>query len=96
MSQKDILRRLYMNASPAEAAIITQIILKDLRPLMYALPNVGSSSALLDYNERSFTILEAQHAMRAWHWAMLSIFNVRSTLDAAATACELLHLGENH
>lgn len=92
-SPKDILRSLYRHLDPFEAAVLTQIILKDLHPLLYPLPARSASTALLNYNAASFVQLELPVAMCIWHWAMPSIYNVRANLDHAARLVEAIPVG---
>ncbi|KAI0742007.1 hypothetical protein C8Q80DRAFT_1260737 [Daedaleopsis nitida] len=63
-----ILKTLYTSLSPAQAAIVTQIILKDLRPLLYPIPSdaVHYTAALLRYKSNALSILTREMALRAW------------------------------
>jgi hypothetical protein len=46
-AQLDILREMYTELAPHEAAFLTQIILQDLRPVLYPLPIVNTTLNLL-------------------------------------------------
>ncbi|EMD39194.1 hypothetical protein CERSUDRAFT_122630 [Gelatoporia subvermispora B] len=87
-----ILRALYARLSPAEAAVVTQIILKDMRPLLY--PNAAEarhySSALLEYNSNAVTPLRRDDAMRKWDPSgrMLRAYRVRGFFEEASLAFE--------
>ncbi|GBE86340.1 predicted protein [Sparassis crispa] len=58
-SRESILRALYTAVTPGEASVLTQIILKDLRPLLYPIPEDAGhyTAALLHYNSNSITQL---------------------------------------
>jgi DNA ligase-4 len=92
-SARDILRALYADVAPFEAAVLTQIILKDLHPMLYPLPALSTSTALLQYDSASLEELDLRTAMRIWHWAMLPVYNVRADLDRAATIVEAIPKG---
>ncbi|KAJ6457176.1 hypothetical protein C8R47DRAFT_173370 [Mycena vitilis] len=85
-SKSDILRALYRSMSPMDASFLTQIILKDLRPLLYPLPDSHYTVALKSYNSVAVTQLSKEDAMKAWDPSrqMLKTYRVRSGLDAAA------------
>lgn len=67
---------------------MTQIILKDLRPLLYPLASTRSTLNLLEYKSNAVHELTIQQAMRIWHPIMPKIYHVRASLDAAADAVE--------
>ncbi|KAJ7634197.1 hypothetical protein DFH06DRAFT_1221373 [Mycena polygramma] len=85
-SKSDILRALYRSLSPMDASFLTQIILKDLRPLLYPLPDSHYTVALKSFNSVAVTQLSKEDAMKAWDPSrqMLKTYRVRSGLDAAA------------
>lgn len=72
---------------------MTQIILKDLRPLLYPLPSTRSTLNLREFKSNAVHELTAQQAMRAWHPIMPKIYRVRASLDAAAEGVEHLANG---
>ena len=92
-----ILRKLYLRLSPAEASLVTQIILKDLRPLLYPLPDEAAHyrTALLKFNNKSIEPLTKWGAMHAWDPSgrMLALYRVRASLEEAAAAYEKLQVG---
>lgn len=86
-----LLKALFRPLSPMDASFLTQIILKDLRPVLYPLHVHHYSSALLDFNTTSVHMLTKEHAMKVWDpscW-MLKAYRVRSTIDEAAASFEL-------
>lgn len=86
-----LLKALFRPLSPMDASFLTQIILKDLRPVLYPLYVHHYSSALLDFNTTSVYMLTKEHAMKVWDptcW-MLKAYRVRSTMDEAAASFEL-------
>ncbi|KAL0953402.1 hypothetical protein HGRIS_004641 [Hohenbuehelia grisea] len=87
-----ILRDLYRNLPPTDAGFMTQIILKDLRPILYPIPDVHYATALLSYNTESARMLSREDAM--WSWdptgRMFRAFRASFNLDRAAEAYECL------
>ncbi|VDB87531.1 unnamed protein product [Peniophora sp. CBMAI 1063] len=63
---RDVLSRLYSDLPPFDAAVLTQIILKDLRPILYPLPATGTTASLLSYNTNAVYMLSLQDALRDW------------------------------
>lgn len=88
--RQTICRRLYKGLPPRQAGILTQIILKDLRPILYPMPAMTTTSALLKYNSNAFHELQLWEAIKRWHWAMELVYNVRADLDRACEAVCLL------
>ena len=85
-----ILRDLYLDLNPLEAKFITQIILKDLRPVLYPLTETHTTRALLHYKSNALHVLSKWEVMRAWHSCMPRIYRARATLDEASRAVETL------
>ncbi|KAJ6591764.1 hypothetical protein DFH09DRAFT_1137908 [Mycena vulgaris] len=85
-----IIRALYRSLAPLDAAFLTQIILKDLRPLLYPLTETHYTVALKSFNSVAITQLTKEDAMKAWDKSrkMLDIYRVRSRLDDAAAAID--------
>lgn len=81
-----ILRTLFRHLSPEDASVLTQIILKDLRPLMYPLIEFHYTTALTKFNASSVKMLNKEHAMDVWDPSRLlsSFYRMRSSLDEAA------------
>jgi DNA ligase-4 len=74
-----------------DASFLTQIILKDLRPLLFPLAETHYTVALTKYNTKSVATLSKEDTMRAWDpsgW-MLKTYKVRASLREAANAFEL-------
>ncbi|KAH7890733.1 DNA ligase/mRNA capping enzyme [Phlebopus sp. FC_14] len=85
-----ILRSLYDTLPATDAAFLTQIILKDLRPLLY-MPLVASTShVLLNYNTTSKQALTREQFMMSWDptGSMVKIYKVRARLDEAGMGFE--------
>lgn len=87
---REILRELYASATPSSASFITQIILKDLRPVLYPLKETHYSAQLLHYNSKAVCMLSKEQAMKVWDptGKMAQAFRVRASLDEAADAFE--------
>ncbi|KAJ3806554.1 hypothetical protein F5876DRAFT_49818, partial [Lentinula aff. lateritia] len=90
LTSKDILKTLYRQMAPYEAAVLTQIILKDLRGLLYPQIERDPTAALKDYNTKAVKILTKENAMWAWDPSnsMNRSYRARWDLDAAAKAFE--------
>lgn len=58
-----VIRRLFRPLTPLDAACAVQIILKDLRPLLYPQTEKHYTVALKDYNSRSYTTLTKEDVM---------------------------------
>lgn len=70
--------------SPEDASYLTQIILRDLRPLLYPLAETDSTAALTHYNTRAVTKLSKVEVMRAWDPSILRAYRVQADFDRAA------------
>ncbi|KAG8908637.1 hypothetical protein FRB99_004925 [Tulasnella sp. 403] len=90
-----ILTDLYATLTPFGAACMTQIILKDLRPILYPLPSTRSATNLLNFKSNALDELTVYQAMRIWHPQMIGFYKARSSLDAAAQLVEDLEGGEH-
>ncbi|GAA99432.1 uncharacterized protein L969DRAFT_86685 [Mixia osmundae IAM 14324] len=86
----DIFKELIQTMTARQLAWIVQIMLKDLRPLLWPIPSADVSRALADYNQSSRSELQPHDAMRIWHWAMPDVYRVQADLQRAATLCERL------
>ncbi|KIY50333.1 DNA ligase/mRNA capping enzyme, partial [Fistulina hepatica ATCC 64428] len=62
----DILRQIYSTLSPEDAGFLTQIILQDLRPMLYPVREDHYTSALLAMNANAIQGLTKYQAMKAW------------------------------
>lgn len=87
-SRHEILADLFSPLSPLEAAYLAQVILRDISPLLYPIPSFHSEVALLEHNAASLKQLEMCGALRAWHWALPSIYMFRADLDAVFQTLE--------
>jgi DNA ligase-4 len=89
-SRTSILRDLYSVSAP-EAAFITQVILKDLRPLFYPLPALHYSVALKQYKSNAVSMLTKEQAMQIWDPTghMLRAYKTQASLCYAAEAFEV-------
>lgn len=86
-----MLKSLFRALSPIDASFLTQIILKDLRPILYPISEAHYTAALIDYNAASVKMLTKEHAMYTWDptgW-FINAYRVKSTLDEAARSYEL-------
>ncbi|EIN06045.1 DNA ligase/mRNA capping enzyme, partial [Punctularia strigosozonata HHB-11173 SS5] len=83
-----ILSDLFRDIPALDAAFLTQIILKDLRPLLYPLPETHTTVALRDYKSNALSILTREIAMKVWDPSgrMLKIYASRANLEEAAHA----------
>ncbi|PIL24908.1 hypothetical protein GSI_12795 [Ganoderma sinense ZZ0214-1] len=93
-----ILTTLFASLTPAEGAVLTQIILKDLRPLLYPIPRSAThyTAALLQYKSNAVTMLTKEAAMHAWDPSgrMSQIFKSRATLEETTRTFESLQPGD--
>ena len=64
---RDVLSRLYSDLPPLDAAVLTQVILKDLRPILYPLPATGTTASLLSYNANAVYMLTLEDVLRDWN-----------------------------
>ncbi|PVF99886.1 hypothetical protein CPB86DRAFT_730576 [Serendipita vermifera] len=88
-SVESILNDLYTSVNPEEAAFITQVILKDLRPLYYSLTMVHTTYNLLKEKSKVHEF-KLHQAMRVWHPQLPSIYRACANLDKSF---EILHNG---
>ncbi|KZP21054.1 hypothetical protein FIBSPDRAFT_788707 [Athelia psychrophila] len=87
-SKNMILRDLYQSMPSVDAAFLTQIILKDIRPLLYPLSETHYTAALTKYNSKAVLPLTKEAAMMTWDPTrrLLRTHSVRSNLyDATHT-----------
>jgi len=83
-SRIEILKILYSSLSPAEASFLTQIILKDLRPILYPSKETHYTAALKHQKSNSVAPLNVADALKAWdptlhslsRWRVVSSFEV--------------------
>lgn len=95
MTQATLLTRLYRDAgfSPYALAVLTQIILRDLRPLLNPLPRLTTRNPTSMLRLKSNTgpaQLELYQAMRCWHPKMLEMYNDgKGDIDWCADAIDM-------
>lgn len=65
--RKAIFRSLFRRLSPEDASILVQIVLKDLRPLLYPLTEFHYTTALTKFDVASVKLLSKEHAMDIWN-----------------------------
>src|ERR1700722_5393845 len=89
-SKYNILCRLYDSVTPLDASFLTQIILKDLRPLLYPASYGHYTAALTKLNSNSVVMLGTEGAMMAGEPSgeMLNTYRVRCSLGEASKAFE--------
>lgn len=85
-----ILRSIYSTLPALDAALVTQIVLKDLRPLLYPVAETHFTAALKKYSSVALYVLSKEAAMSVWDpsGGMLRCYRVRSTLDEASASFE--------
>ncbi|KAG6812390.1 hypothetical protein H0H92_003071 [Tricholoma furcatifolium] len=86
-----VIKDLFRTLSPIDASFLTQIILKDLRPILYPLRDTHYIASLLGHNASSVKMLCKEDAMNVWDpskW-MLKSYRVKSTLTEVTNGFEL-------
>ncbi|KAK0188852.1 hypothetical protein F5146DRAFT_1140422 [Armillaria mellea] len=85
-----IIREVYSTLSAVDASFFTQIILKDLRPLLYSSNSRHYTDALKNYTSTSIHALTKEDAMKVWDptKSMLRSYSYAATLEDAAAAFE--------
>lgn len=89
-TRKEILRTLYNDLPYSDACYLTQIILKDLRPVLYPTPGRTTAESLLGFKSDSVKMLSKEDAMRLWDdtGLMRKAFDARGTFEEAALVFE--------
>jgi DNA ligase-4 len=88
-AQPAILREIYKEVTPHEAAFLTQIILQDLRPVLHPLPIVNTTLNLLYAGPKSKKCeLGLYQTMKSWHMEMPRVYRLCANLDETARAIE--------
>ncbi|KAF8202116.1 hypothetical protein BJ912DRAFT_943800 [Pholiota molesta] len=90
-TRAEIMRSLFRDLAPEDAAVLTQIILKDLRPLLYPLTEFHYTAALTRFNSAAVKMLTKEHAMDVWDptHRFLRFYRMRAALDEAAAFADL-------
>ena len=86
-----IFRSLFRQLSPEDASILVQIILKDLRPILYPLTEFHYTTALTKFDTASVKMLSKEHAMDIWDPSgmFLRFYRVCADVDEAAEFADL-------
>ncbi|TFK51622.1 DNA ligase/mRNA capping enzyme [Heliocybe sulcata] len=86
----DMLTSIYSCLTPSAASFVTQIILKDLRPVLYPLNEMHYTAALKQYNSNAVTMLTKEDAMKIWDPSrvLLRTYSRTSSFEDAARALE--------
>ena len=88
-AQLAILREMYSRVTPQEAAFLTQIILQDIRPVLYPVPVVNTTLNLLCAEPTNKKCeLGIYQTMKYWHMEMPRVYRVCANPDEAARAIE--------
>ncbi|KAL8279100.1 hypothetical protein RQP46_008558 [Phenoliferia psychrophenolica] len=85
-----VLKRLLDPLTAPEIAIIIQIILRDLSPLLYPLPTLSGTQALQDYNAMPYSEITLRDAMAAWHPKVPLLYGLTADLDVVMAETENL------
>ena len=88
-SRVETLKTLYSALSPTEASFLTQIILKDLRPVLYPSKETHYTAALKSQKSNSVTHLDVVDALKVWdptqnalsRWRVVSSFDIALSND---------------
>lgn len=97
----ELLTKLYRDSalSPSSLALITQIILRDLRPLLNPLPSLSVSNPTAMLRLKSNTgpaQLELHTAMKCWDFRMADMYRKgRGDLDSCADEVERMGQGSS-
>lgn len=88
--RQNILQAAYRGLRPLEAAVLTQIILKDLRPVIYPVKDTSTTESLLDFNVTAIHELTLHEAMRVWDpsGTLLRCYRVQSTIERSIALFE--------
>lgn len=81
-SQLDILQDLYGSLEANQAAVITQIILKDLNPILYPIGITNTTINLLS-NEPPPAKLSLMQSLAAWDSHLPTIYRIHSSVEEA-------------
>ena len=86
-----VIRSVYSRLNPDAAAFLTEIILKDLIPILYRVPaDTHWEEAILKYNTRSFYVLTKDDTM--WEWdrsgSLWNAYRQRASIEEACRAWE--------
>ncbi|KAG5641976.1 hypothetical protein DXG03_003829 [Asterophora parasitica] len=85
-ARRVIIGDLFRSLSPMDAGFLTQIILKDLRPILYPLRDTHYTAALLAHNTESVKMLSRDDAMMIWDPSKWMIYSYRVTSNITDVA----------
>ncbi|BGP16121.1 hypothetical protein JCM10213v2_004115 [Rhodosporidiobolus nylandii] len=83
-----ILSDLLLPLTASEAALMIQLLLRDLSPLLYPAPSSSAEAALARYNTLAYDHVTVGDAMKAWHPGMARLFLAVADLDWVAWEVE--------
>ncbi|GAA5897078.1 hypothetical protein JCM8208_006163 [Rhodotorula glutinis] len=83
-----ILADLLFPLSPSETAVMLQIILRDLSPLLYPPPSALGDVALMRFTSVAYNEIGVYDAMRLWHEGMPRLYQAVADLDWVAWQAE--------
>jgi DNA ligase 4 len=86
-SQLAVLNDLYRTATPDEASLITQIILKDLRPIVSPLKIVHTTTNLLRKKPANVPLTVWQ-ALKIWHPTLPALYRVYASIPEVFNVLE--------
>ncbi|GEM07306.1 ATP dependent DNA ligase [Rhodotorula toruloides] len=86
---KAILSDLLLSLSPSDAAVMVQIILRDLAPLLYPPPSSSADIALSSYCLTSYGFVGLADAMQVWHEGLPRLYRTVADLDWVSWTAEL-------
>ncbi|GAA6059260.1 hypothetical protein JCM10212_006653 [Sporobolomyces blumeae] len=74
--------------NPSQTALVIQLILRDLSPLLYSPPSSSASISLLDYVSTCYDRVDLHHTMPAWHARMPDLYRAVADLDSVSWTVE--------
>ncbi|GAA5842570.1 hypothetical protein JCM9279_003622 [Rhodotorula babjevae] len=83
-----ILADLLLPLSPSQTAVVLQIILRDLSPLLYPPPSAVGDVALTRFTSLAYNEVGVYDAMRLWHEGLPRLFQAVADLDWVAWQAE--------
>lgn len=83
-----ILKDLLDPLTESQIAIMIQLILRDLSPILYPPPSLSGDVALREFSSAAYTQVTVLQAMREWHSAMPNLYRVVADLDYVSNQIE--------
>jgi DNA ligase-4 len=89
-SVQQVMADLFENTTPFEAAVLVQVVLKDLRPLIYPLATTDTFASLVNFKSNAIKPLELHQAIKLWDpsGVMERALSARSSIEAASDVLE--------